>query len=106
MQEHKMVSKAKTAVESVEVQDMIRRLAAYDLGVFMPHLHNEEGFAPLPSDIVQLEGDLRVSFVNQNDSILSEAAPVGWIWNEEKSRVCAACYCTGAEHLPHWDRKK
>jgi hypothetical protein len=99
------VAQAQEAVQKPEVQALIRELAKYGLGAFMPHTHTPEGFAPLPQDIVQLEGDLKVSFVPRNDDRLVGAAPVGWVWDETGARVAAACFCTGAQHEPHWPKK-
>ena len=102
---HPMVAKAIEAVNEPKVQEMIKELSKYGLGVFMPHLHNEEGFAPLPNDTVQLEADLKVSFVKRDDACLANATPADWIWDSEKAQVVMGCSCAGAEHHPHWNRK-
>jgi hypothetical protein len=100
---HPMIEKAQDAVHSPEVIDMIRRLGDYGLGVFMPHLHNEDGFAPLPPNIVQLESDLKVEFIDRLSPKVQGASPVGWVWDGEKSVVTTACMCTGVSHDPdHW----
>jgi hypothetical protein len=104
MRAHPMVEKAEKAVQTQEVQEILQRLSELGLGVFMPHIHNREGFSPLPDNIVQLEADLKVTFVNREDPKVQEAAPVGWVWDQTSGRVAAACYCTGAEHDPHWKR--
>lgn len=101
-----MVERAKASIELPEVQKMIEELSKHGLGVFMPHLHTPEGFAPLPPDKVQLEGDLKVSFVDKNDPQVAKAMPVGWVWDKEGARVATACFCTGAEHSPHWNRPR
>jgi hypothetical protein len=99
-----MVESAIEAVNTAEVQAIIKALNKYGLGVFMPHIHTENGFEPLPRDKVQLEGDLKVRFVSPDDPNVLAASPVGWVWNDRQARVAAACYCTGAAHSPHWDR--
>jgi hypothetical protein len=99
-----MVERAIEAVQTPEVQEMIKALHKHGLGVFMPHIHTDNGFEPLPRDKVQLEGDLKVSFVGSYDPNLAGASPVGWVWDEQEVRVATACYCTGAAHSPHWDR--
>ena len=42
--------RAQEAINLPEVQDMVRALSEYGLGVFMPHMHNDDtgGFEPLP----------------------------------------------------------
>ena len=89
-----LIENAHRAIQVPEVQEMVKRLSDYGLGVFMPHLHPDEGgFKPLPRDMVQLERDLTVSFVNDNNPKLADAVPVGWVWDAEKVRVSASCYC-------------
>ena len=99
-----MVEGAIEAVNTPEVQAMIKVLNQYGLGVFMPHIHTENGFEPLPRDKVQLEGDLKVSFVDAHDPNLTGASPVGWVWDEKGARIATACFCTGVAHDPHWNR--
>jgi hypothetical protein len=99
-----MVARANEAVRNPEVQAMVRELAKYGLGVFLPHIHTPQGFAPLPSDTVQVEADLKVSFVKNDNPMLVGASPVAWVWDAAGARVAAACYCGGAQHDPHWDR--
>ena len=88
----------RTAQESIhlpEVQEMLRRLAEYKLGIFMPHRHDEQTgeFQPLPDEVVQVESGLEVSFqpmqeiVNQADRYL----PVGWFWRAGGSSPVAVC---------------
>ncbi len=94
----KMVEDAVVAIQVPEVQDMIKRLSDYGLGVFFPHMHTEEGFAPLPKDLVQLEDSLVVSFVSRDDERLRNAFPVGWGWDKDHECVIATCTCGGAAH--------
>jgi hypothetical protein len=88
----------KTAQEAIhfpEVQEMLRRLSAYKLGIFMPHKHDEQTgeFQPLPDEVMQVESGLKVSFLpmeemtNQTNRFL----PVGWLWREGASTPVAAC---------------
>ena len=55
---------AQAAIHLPEVQDMLRKLSSFNLGVFMPHMHDEStgGFKPLADDFVQIESALEVSF--------------------------------------------
>ena len=55
---------AQEAIHFPEVQEMLRRLSEYKLGIFMPHIHDEQtgAFQPLPDQIIQVESALEVSF--------------------------------------------
>ena len=88
----------RTAQESInlpEVQEMLRRLSEYKLGIFMPHMHDEltGRFQPLPDEIMQVESGLEVSFrpmeeiANQADRFL----PVGWFWRAGGAASLAVC---------------
>ena len=86
---------AQEAIHLPEVQEMLRRLSEYKLGIFMPHMHDEQTgeFQPLPDEVVQVESDLEVScqptaeIVIQTDRFL----PVGWLWRAGASIPVAAC---------------
>ena len=88
----------KTAQEAIhlpEVQEMLRRLSKYKLGIFMPHMHAENTgeFQPLPDEVMQVESGLEVSFqptielANQSERFL----PVGWRWRAGASTPAAVC---------------
>lgn len=89
------LSTAQQAIHLPEVQEMLRRLSEYRLGIFMPHTHDERtgDFQPLPDEVVQVESGLEVSFkpttdiANQADRFL----PVGWYWRAGASTTAAAC---------------
>jgi hypothetical protein len=86
--------KAQEAMYLPEVQEMLKKLAAYNLGIFMPHMHGEGAgrFEPLAQDMVQVEAGLRVSFrpaESVGDS--SRYFPVGWMWRGEGSTAAMAC---------------
>ena len=74
---------------------MLRRLSEYKLGIFMPHMHDEQTaeFQPLPDEVTQVESGLEVSFqptaeiVNQTDRFF----PVGWLWRAGASMPVTAC---------------
>jgi len=86
---------AQEAINLPEVQEMLRRLAEYKLGIFMPHMHDEHTgeFQLLPDDVMQVESGLEVSFqpleglANQTDRFL----PVGWGWRAGASIPLAVC---------------
>lgn len=86
---------AQAAIQFPEVQEMLRRLAEYDLGVCMPHMHDEltGNFATLPAGIVQVESGLKVSFDSSDKAAMQTERflPVGWAWRGGKSVPVAAC---------------
>ncbi len=86
---------AQAAIHLPEVQEMLCRLSEYKLGIFMPHMHDEQTGAsqPLPDNVMQVESGLEVSFrpsdeiANQTDRFL----PVGWYWHAGASTPVTAC---------------
>jgi hypothetical protein len=86
---------AQAAIHLPEVQEMLCRLSAYNLGIFMPHMHDEQtgDFQPLPDNLMQVESGLEVSFrpmeeiADQTDRFL----PVAWCWRAGASTPAAAC---------------
>ena len=92
---------AQAAIHLPEVQEMLCRLSAYKLGIFMPHMHDERTgeFEPLPDELMQVESGLEVSFqptediANQTDRFL----PVGWCWHAGASTPVAVCEMVGEE---------
>jgi hypothetical protein len=86
---------AQDAIHFPEVQQMLRRLSEFRLGIFMPHMHDETSgeFQPLPDQFMQVESGLEVSFrpseeiTNQTDRFL----PVGWVWRAGAATPVAAC---------------
>ena len=92
---------AQEAIHLPEVQEMLRRLSEYKLGVFMPHMHDEHTgeFQALPDEVTQVESGLKVSFqrmeelANQTDHFL----PVGWVWRAGASTPSAVCEMVSEE---------
>ena len=92
---------AQEAIHLPEVQEMLRRLAEYKLGIFMPHMHDEQTgeFQSLPDEVMQVESGLEVSFqpteeiANQTDRFL----PVGWFWRAGAATAAAVCEMVGDE---------
>ncbi|MBW8850213.1 MAG: hypothetical protein JF600_05490 [Xanthomonadales bacterium] len=94
-----MVQRASKAIEEPEVQEMLKRLSNYGLGIFLPHMHLPEGgFSPLPAGTVSLEKDLQVSFVDESDPEIVDAAPVGWRWDESAKAVVVCVQCSKTYH--------
>jgi hypothetical protein len=86
---------AQAAILLPEVQEMLCRLSEYNLGIFMPHMHDEQTgeFRGLPDNLMQVESGLEVSFratekiATQTDRFL----PVGWYWREGSAAPSAVC---------------
>ena len=99
---------AQEAIYFPEVQEMLRRLSEYKLGIFMPHMHDEKTgqFQPLPDEVTQVESGLAVSFqstqkiANQTDRFL----PVGWIWRAGASTPSSVCEMVWEEG--HGDKER
>jgi hypothetical protein len=86
---------AQEAIHLPEVQEMLRRLSEYNLGICMPHMHDERtgGFQPLADEVTQVESGLAVSFRPAKE-IAGEAdrfLPVGWLWRAGASTPSAVC---------------
>ena len=99
---------AQEAIHLPEVQEMLRRLSEYKLGVFMPHMHDEHTgeFQALPDEVMQVESGLKVSFqrteelANQTDRFL----PVGWVWRAGASTPSAVCEMVSEEGADDTER--
>ncbi len=92
---------AQEAMQLPEIQAMLRTLSDYNLGICMPHMHDERtgGFQPLADEVVQVESGLAVSFrptaevAGQGDRFL----PVGWFWRGGAATPSAVCEMVPAE---------
>jgi hypothetical protein len=87
---------AQEAIHLPEVQEMLRKLSEFKLGIFMPHMHDEHtgAFNLLPDDVTQVESGLEVSF-QSSEQIASQTAgrflPVGWFWRAGAATASAVC---------------
>lgn len=93
MQLTPMQERAQRAVLEPEVIEMARRLAAYGLGITMPHMHTAtEDFADLPDDVIQVERAGVVTFEPrssaQNDP---DRVTVGWRWVKDGLSATGTC---------------
>jgi hypothetical protein len=90
------IRETQRALESEEVQQAARVLAKHNLGICIPHIHDQETGAllPLPPGIVACERDLKVSFESVTD-IEETLTPVAWRWNTTAIEVCASCCPSG-----------
>ena len=86
---------AQAAIQLPDVQEMLRRLSQYKLGIFMPHMHAEQTgeFEVLPDGLVQVESGLEVSFLDSKEVEQGKAQfmPVGWLWRGGKLTTSAVC---------------
>lgn len=86
---------AQQAINLPEVQEMLFRLSKYNLGIFMPHGHDEltGDFQELPANVMQVETGLEVSF-QTTEQLASQAErflPVAWRWHAGASALAAVC---------------
>jgi len=94
---------AQQAIYLPEVQEMLRRLSEFKLGIFMPHKHDEHTgeFQLHPDEAMQVESGLEVSFrpmeeiANQPERFL----PVGWFWRGGASTPLAVCEMVREERV-------
>ena len=86
---------AQEALNLPEVQAMLKRLSEFQLGIFMPHMHDEQtgAFQLLGDDVVQVESGLEVSFKAVKEIATQQGSflPVGWFWRADQSAPVAVC---------------
>jgi hypothetical protein len=92
---------AQQAIQLPEVQEMMRKLSAYNLGVYMPHMHDAKtgAFQLLPEGVTQVEDNMRISFQSV-DPPEHLYVPVAWIWRDGPTpgSKCKAL-CNLAHHV-------
>jgi hypothetical protein len=90
------------AISLPEVQEIMKRLAKYNLGICLPHMHNEQtgAFENLPADMVQVESGLEVNFQESSTLEGLDGLPVAWRWQQNGSITSAVCvgYCESWKH--------
>jgi len=93
---------AQEAIHLPEVQEMLRKLSEYKLGIFMPHMHNEQTgeFQSIPDEIMQVESGLKVSFQPTKDRFL----PVGWFWRSGAAAPLSVCEMVAEERSGDTER--
>jgi hypothetical protein len=101
---------AQSAIELPEVKEMLKKLSQHNLGIYMPHMHDEESgaFKPLPPGITQVEDGLEVSFRPLNECVDqggNSYIPTGWFLHPEmpadaaQAAVCRArCHTVNNIH--------
>ena len=87
--------RAQEAIHFPEVQEMLRRLSEYQLGIFMPHMHDEKTgeFKVLPDDVMQVESGFEVTFKRTQEiaGLADRFLPVGWVWRAGAASPASAC---------------
>ena len=95
---------AQAAMQSAEVQEMLRRLSTHGLGICMPHMHDENTgeFRPLPDRLMQVEAGLAVSFQPTAEIAphIGRFLPVAWVWRDGMSMPSAVCEMVRDEDGP------
>jgi hypothetical protein len=83
------------SLDTLEVKELVQKLAKYNLGIALPHIHNNENVEILPTGKIQYENNLNVSFLSQSEfeENNKNGYPVGWRWNESKKSVEAYAWC-------------
>ena len=96
MKIHPEIQRALDSVELPEVREIIKRLAQYNLGICIPHMHLPEvDFGILPSDMVQVEEDCHVRWVPRSQvDAMPESVPVAWRWVDDGITSAAKCIQT------------
>ena len=103
---------AQKSIHLPEVQEMLKRLSKYNLGICMPHMHNEGtgAFEPLPDDVVQVEDAMEVTFRPREPARADEYfLPVGWVWREGvrvEEMVAAKCITRPPDTMHYSDGKR
>ena len=100
--------RAQAAIHLPEVQAMLQRLSEFDLGIFMPHQHDERtgDFQPLPDNVMQVEAGCQLSFQNTQE-IVNQAGrflPVAWRWRAGASVPASVCEMVVPEELDDPER--
>jgi hypothetical protein len=89
------IRSAREALSTREIEEVSRVLAKYNLGICVPHMHDEDTgeIVTLPPGIISCERNLKVSFEDSATVKAHSTEPVAWRWNGCTLEVCASC-CT------------
>lgn len=102
----KELQAAQEAILRPDVQEMLRKLSEHNLGIYMPHMHDEGTgeFQPLPDGVSQLEDGLKVSFHPEEAIVDREDrsyVPIGWVWRDgatPRMACTSRCVSQGTMH--------
>lgn len=89
------VQSAIAAVENHRVQEIAKELSVYGLGICVPHIHENDSVLPLPTDKIQYENDLTVTFLGRDEfeATRNTAFPVQWSYIEKEKRMVPRAWC-------------
>ena len=92
---HPDLANAVTAVYAEpRVQEALRTLGEYGLGVYLPHKHDSDGkMVPLPCGEMQSEVDCRVSFVKTSEYPFDDGMVVGWRADDPSGEIIPTAGC-------------
>ena len=90
------IQRAREAIDLPEVREMLKRLAEFNLGVYIPHMHRPDlDFAALPADTVQVEQGGRVRWISRAELyLLPNSVQVAWRWVDNGVTCGAECIQT------------
>lgn len=82
------IQRAKDAIELPAVQEMLRSLDEFGLGIILPHMHDGDGYMiPLPMGVVGFEDRSQVAFRSADDPEIQAGRAVGWRWDPGKGKT-------------------
>lgn len=79
--------------QNQELISIMKKLSeTWGLGVCIPHSHDNDGnFDRLADDMIALEQDQVVSFVERDSPAALNSIPVAWIWRASRQEIINAC---------------
>lgn len=94
-----VIEKAAQAVRTPEVEEMIKTLSKFGLGVYALHEHSsEDEFIPLGKNRIAVETNLKVSFQDRNELGANHGTPVAWAWVDGSVKTVAGCRNSQSGH--------
>lgn len=100
---------ARNSITNPEVQEMMKRLSDFGLGIYMPHMHSEDAaFIPLPNDFIQTEEAGKISFQHRDKMKDGRYSEVAWRWQDDGVTAGAVCTsnCYSGSSPAHGDYHK
>ena len=90
------IQRARDSIDLPEVREIMKRLADFNLGVYIPHMHRPDlDFATLPPDTVQVEEGRQVRWISRAElESLPNSIQVAWRWVDNGVTSGAECIQT------------